>query len=204
MPRAAPGIGSSTDAHPGLRRMYGAGARVYVQGGGEAAHRRDCTREAMGGGTGMSMIRFEPFRWEFDDLGVLRRSMDKMFDELLLHNPRAAEPPKQWKPAVEMFETDAEVVVRAELPSIDPKNVDITVTEDTITLRGETKHEEEQKNRNYFYRELMYGTFIRTLKLPTPVKGTEAKAVYKDGVLEVKIPKAAQFKPIPIKVQTAA
>jgi len=103
-----------------------------------------------------------------------------------------------------MFETNNEVVVRAELPSIDPKQVEITVTGDMITLRGETKHEEEQKERNYYYRELLYGGFTRTLRLPTPVKGAEAKAVYKDGVLEVKIPKAAQVKPIPVKVQTAA
>jgi HSP20 family protein len=156
------------------------------------------------GGTVMSIMRWEPFRWEFEDLGTLRRSMDKMFDELLFRNPRVTEPPKEWKPAVEMFETTGEVVVRVELPNIDPKNVEITVIEDTVTLRGETKHEEEQKNRSYYYRELLYGTFTRTLKLPVPVKGAEAKAVYKDGVLEVKIPKAAEVKPIPVKVQTAA
>lgn len=185
--------------------MYGAGARGYGEIDGEVVYRRRWWMEkGRKGGTIMNMMRWEPVRWEFDDLGTLRRSMDKMFDELLLRNPRVAEPLKQWKPAVEMFETDGEFVVRAELPNIDPKNVEITVTEDTITLRGETKHEEEQKNRNYYYRELLSGTFTRTLKLPMPVKSTEAKAVYKDGVLEVKIPKAAQVKPVPVKVQTAA
>jgi HSP20 family protein len=152
----------------------------------------------------MSIMRWDPFRWDtFEDLGGLRRSMDRVFDELLLRHPRRATTFKDWEPAVEMFETNNEVVVRAELPSIDPKQVEITVTDDTITLRGETKHEEEQKERNYYYRELLYGAFTRTLRLPTPVKGAEAKAVYKDGVLEVKIPKAAQVKPIPVKVQTA-
>jgi HSP20 family protein len=187
--------------------MYGAGARGYGKSSGEVRIAADNTwtqMEREEGGTIMSMMRWEPFRWEFDDLGMLRRSMDRMFDELLLRNPRVAEPLKEWKPPVEMFETDAEFVVRTELPNIDPKNVEITVTEDMITLRGETKREEEQKNRNYYYRELVYGTFTRTLKLPTPVKGAEAKAVYKDGVLEVKIPKAAQVKPVPVKVQTAA
>lgn len=148
----------------------------------------------------MSMMY--PFRWEFEDLGGLRRSMDRVFDELLLRAPRRT--PKEWEPAIEMFETNTEVIVRAELPNIDPKKVDITVTEGTVTLKGETKHEEEQKDRNYYYREILYGAFTRTLKLPTEVKGTEAKAVYKEGVLEVKIPKAEHVKPIPVKVQMAA
>jgi HSP20 family protein len=137
-------------------------------------------------------------------VGGLRRSMDRLFDELLMRTPRRTGAPKEWEPAVEMFETNTDVVVRADLPNIDPKQVEITVADDMITLRGETKHEEEQKERNYYYHELMYGAFTRTLKLPVPVKGAEAKAVYKDGVLEVKIPKAAQVKPIPVKVQTAA
>ena len=152
----------------------------------------------------MSLMRWEPLEFEFGTLGTLRKSVNRMFDELVLRNPRVVTPPEEWKPAVEMYETASDVIIRAELPNIDPKKMEITVTEDILTLRGETEHEEEQKNRNYFYRELAYGTFTRTLKLPVPVKGPEAKATYKDGVLEVTIPKAAQVKPIPVKVLTAA
>jgi HSP20 family protein len=153
----------------------------------------------------MGLMRWDPFRWDpFEDLGGLRRSMDRMFDEFLLRHPPRALLPTEWEPAVEMFETTNEVVVRADLPNIDPKRVEITVADDMLTLRGETKHEEEQKDRNYYYRELLYGAFARTLGLPVPVKGAEAKAVYKDGVLEVKIPKAPHVKPIPVKIQTAA
>jgi HSP20 family protein len=151
----------------------------------------------------MSIMRWDPFRWEFEDVGGLRRSMDRVFGELLMQTPRRPAT-KGWEPAVEMFETNTEVIVRAELPNIDPKKIEITVTEDLFTLRGETKYEEEQKDRNYYVRELLYGKFTRTLRLPTAVKGTEAKAVYKDGVLEVKIPKAEHVKPIPVKVQAAA
>lgn len=150
----------------------------------------------------MSAMRWDPF----EDLGGLRKSMDRMFYELLLRNPHRAVTPvtaKEWKPPIEMFETATEVIVRAELPNVDPKQVDITVVEDMLTLKGETKHEEEQKERNYFYRELVYGAFTRTLRLPTPVKGPQAKAVYRDGVLEVRIPKAEHVKPIPVKVLTA-
>ncbi len=148
----------------------------------------------------MSIMPCDPF----EDLGGLRRSMDRMLDELLLRTPRRAVPPKEWEPPIEMFETAAEVIVRAELPNVDPKTLDIIVTEDMLTLKGETKREEEQTERNYFYRELVCGAFARTLKVPTPVKGSEAKAVYKDGVLEVKIPKAEHVKPVQVKVLTLA
>lgn len=148
----------------------------------------------------MSMMRWDPF----DDLGGFRRSMDRLFDEFFAWRPSRRLVPAEWGPPVEVFETGSDVVVRAELPNIDPKQVDITVTDDTITLRGETKHEEEQKGRNYYKRELRYGAFVRVLPLPTEVKGTEAKAVYKDGVLEVKIPKSERVKPIEVKVQAAA
>jgi HSP20 family protein len=133
--------------------------------------------------------------------------MERMFDEMLLQNPRRSlltVIPKKWEPPIEMFETATEVIVRAELPNTDPKAVDITVNEDIFTLKGETKHDEEHKERNYFYREFAYGAFTRTLKLPVTVKGAEAKAVYTDGVLEVTMPKAEQVKPIPVKVLTAA
>ena len=93
------------------------------------------------------------------------------------------------------------LVVRAEMPNIDPKTVDVTVTDGALTLRGETRHEEEHKGRNYFRRELRAGAFTRTLPLPTEVKSAEAKATYKDGVLEVKIPKSERVRPTSVKVQ---
>ncbi len=150
----------------------------------------------------MNIIRWDPF--SFEDVGGFRRSMDRMLDELLLRDPRRTVTPKAWKPPIEMFETTTDVIVRAELPNIDPTRVDITVIEDMLTLKGETKHEEEQEERNYFYRELVYGAFTRTLKLPAPVKGAKAKAVYKDGVLEVTIPKAEHVKRVPVNVLTVA
>jgi HSP20 family protein len=80
----------------------------------------------------MSLIRWDPF----DDLASLRESMDKLFDELFTRRPRG-QAELAWAPAVEVFETDNDVMVRAELPGIDPKNVEITVTQDTLTLKGE-------------------------------------------------------------------
>ena len=145
----------------------------------------------------MNIIRWEPF----EEVGTLRRSMDRMLDEFLTRGPGRDRAALEWEPAVEMFETDQDVVVRAEMPNIDPKKVDVTVADGALTLRGETRHEEEQKGRNYYRRELRAGAFIRTLPLPTEVKSAEAKATYKDGVLEVKIPKSERVRPTSVKVQ---
>lgn len=141
-------------------------------------------------------------RWDpFEDLGTLRRTMDRLFDDVALPLRRRPDGPGEWAPAVEMYETEHDVVVRAELPNIDPKSIDVTVTGDAITLKGETRHEEERKDRDYYRRELRTGAFMRTLPLVTEVKSAEAKAAYKDGILEVTIPKSERVRPTSVKVQ---
>ena len=147
----------------------------------------------------MAMVRLTPF----GGLREMQREVDRLFDEVFSRRPmrELTAGATEWEPAVEMYETEGEVIVKAALPNIDPKQVQITVTNEAITLKGETKHEEEHKERNYFYREFVYGAFTRTLHLPTAVKGTEAKAVYKDGVLEVTVPKRPEAKPVKIKVE---
>jgi HSP20 family protein len=146
----------------------------------------------------MSIMRWYPF----EDTGTLRRAMDRLFDDFFTtRRPSRDLAEMAWEPAVEMYETDHDVVVRAEMPNIDPKAVDITVTNDAITLKGVTKHDEEQKDRNYYRREIRYGAFSRTLPLSTEVKAADATATYKDGVLEVRVPKSERVKPTSVKVQ---
>jgi len=146
----------------------------------------------------MSLIRWDPF----DDLASLRESMDKLFDEFFTRRPdRRGGVPVVWQPAIEAFETDHDVVVRAELPGIDPDQVDISVTEDTLTIKGEAKSEQEEKKRNYYRRELRYGAFVRSLTLPAGVQGDQAKASYKNGILEVRVPKSERAKPKTVKVE---
>lgn len=145
----------------------------------------------------MKMMRWDPF----DEMGTLGRSMERLFDDFFTRRPDREPAMLEWEPAIEMFETDQDVVVRAALPNIDPKQIDITVTGDAITLRGESKHEEEHTGRNYVRREFRHGSFSRTLPLPTEVKSAEAKATYKDGVLEVRIPKSERVTPRAVKVQ---
>jgi len=144
----------------------------------------------------MSIIRWDPF----DEIMTMRESMDRLFEDFFTRRPRTAGP-LVWQPAVEIFETEQEVVVKAELPGIDPKNVSVTVTGDGLTIKGEAKLEHEDKGRNYYRRELRYGSFQRTVALPTEVKSEETKAAFKHGILEVKVPKAERVKPKAVKVE---
>lgn len=144
-------------------------------------------------------LRVEPFV----ELERMRRQVDRLLEDVF-PKPAIRElaiPEWEWEPPVEMFETENEVVIRTALPNIDPKHVDITVTGDAITIKGETKHEEELKGRNYYRRELKYGTFVRTLPFLAEVKTAEAKASYRDGVLEVKVPKTERAKATSVKVK---
>jgi HSP20 family protein len=157
----------------------------------------DVARRGKEGRT-MAIMRRDPF----EGLREMRRGVDRLFDEVITRRPplelrRVAE----WEPAVEMYETESEVIAKAALPNIDPKQVEIVVTNDAITLKGETKHEEEHKGRNYYHREFEFGIFQRTLPLLTEVKGAEAKATYKDGVLEIKVPKSERAKATAVKVK---
>lgn len=148
----------------------------------------------------MSLIRWDPF----DDLVSLRESMDKLFEEFFTRRPERGRAPVVWQPAIEAYETEHDVVVRAELPGIDPKQVEISVTEDTLTLKGEAKTETEEKKRNYYRRELRYGSFVRSIALPAGVQGDKASASYKNGILEIKVPKSERSKPKTVKVEVAA
>lgn len=147
----------------------------------------------------MSIIRWDPF----DDLASLRESMDKLFDEFFTRRPEAGgrRMPVVWQPAIEAYETDGDVVVRAELPGIEPGQVEITVTEDTLTIKGEAKSEVEEKARNYYRRELRVGAFVRSIALPAGVQGDQAKASYKNGILEIRLPKSERSKPKTVKVE---
>ncbi len=144
----------------------------------------------------MSIIRWEPF----DEMMSMRESMDRLFEDFFSRRPRAAAP-LVWQPAVEIFETEGEVVVKAELPGIDPKNVSVTVTAEGLTIKGEAKAEHEDKGRNYYRRELRYGAFQRTIPLPAEVKSDETKATFRNGILEVKVPKAERLRPKTVKVE---
>lgn len=108
---------------------------------------------------------------------------------------------KQWVPALDVHESKKDVVVSMDAPSIDPKEVEITITDNRLVVRGEKKAEEEIKEQNCHRSERFYGVFQRTIQLPTEVVGDKAKATYKDGVLRITIPKSEKVVPKEIKVE---
>lgn len=104
-------------------------------------------------------------------------------------------------PMLDIYDTKDDIVVSASLPGVKPEEVDITVTGDLLTIKGEFKQEEETKGRNYVRQERRYGVFSRELKLPVEVKSDKAEAVYENGVLTIKFPKAETAKPKQIKLK---
>jgi HSP20 family protein len=106
-----------------------------------------------------------------------------------------------WMPAVDMVDEKDEIVVKADLPGLDQKDIEVTVQDGTLMIRGERKEEKEEKKEGYYYAERSYGTFVRSLTLPTGVEADKVKASFAKGVLEVHLPKAKEAKGRTIEVK---
>lgn len=133
-----------------------------------------------------------PTREGTSPLARIHDEIDRMFHDLT--------PSRFWTwgenggrmPTLDLFEKNGNLVVEAELPGIDSKDVKITYTDSSVTIQGETKHGKEEKKDGYFRSERQYGSFYRTVPLPTAVDFGQAKAEFKDGVLKITLPKTAQ------------
>lgn len=143
-----------------------------------------------------SMIRWQPL----SDLVSLRDSMDRLFEDSFANAWNTNSAKGRLEPNLDVYETDDELVVKAALPGIKPEDVDITLTGDVLTIRGETKDESEVKEKNYLYRERRFGSFSRTLTLPSNLQYDKADAKFENGVLTLSIPKSEAIKPKTIKV----
>ena len=148
----------------------------------------------------MAIVRWEPFR----DMVAVQDRLNRIFDEAVRGNPRVSEEDwalgGQWAPSVDIFEHEGNLVLRAELPGIEPKDVDVHVENNVLTLRGERKFESEVKREKYHRVERAYGTFSRSFTLPNVVDTEKIKAEYKDGVLQVTLPQREEAKPKQIQV----
>jgi len=107
---------------------------------------------------------------------------------------------RTWAPVLDMHETENEVVLNFELPGVSEKDVALSITGDLLTLKGERTVNREFKDDNAYHAERVYGKFERSVQLPMPVQSEKVKATYRDGVLEVKLPKAEEVKPKAIKI----
>lgn len=144
----------------------------------------------------MPTIRYNPFATETDELPGLRLFQDSL--SRLFSEPAASRP---WTPAVDIFETDNELVLKADVPDIDPKNVAIQLENGTLTLKGERKFEDQKNGKGFHRIERSYGTFTRAFSLPDTVDGEKVKADYKNGVLTITLPKKEVAKPRTINVE---
>ena len=142
-----------------------------------------------------NLTRWEPVR----EMMTLREAMDRLFDDAFTRP--LGQSGISTMPAIDLYQTADEVVVKASLPGLKAEDVQITITADVLTLRGEFKQEDEQKDATYHIREHRSGLFERTLMLPTEVQGDKAKAEFEDGVLTVTLPKAETVKPKTITVK---
>jgi len=97
-------------------------------------------------------------------------------------------------PSLDVFEEKDDIVVKADLPGMNKEEIEVTVTGDVVTIKGEKKKEEEVKEKDYYRRERSYGSFVRSVELPCEVKSDQIKANFKDGVLEVRMPKTEEAK----------
>ena len=107
---------------------------------------------------------------------------------------------KGWAPAIEVFEKEDKFVVKAELPGVKEDDVDVSVVGDTLTIKGERKAESEVNEEDYYCCERSYGSFFRSIALPSTVDAKKIEASYEDGILEVSLPKTAEVKPKKISV----
>ncbi len=144
-----------------------------------------------------NIIRWEPVR----EMMTLREAMDRLFDDAFTARPLSAAN-RNWEiPAVDMYQTENEVIVKAALPGVKAEETQISVADGVLTIKGEVKQESETKEKAYHIREQRWGSFERVLALPTDVVADKAKAEFENGVLIVTLPKAEEVKPKTISIK---
>lgn len=145
----------------------------------------------------MRLVRWQPF----PEMESLRRQMDRMFDELAgLERKSDAD----WTPAIEMQDRGDSILVRAEIPGVEAKDIDIQVAREAVSIAGEHRYEKKTEEKGFFRSELRYGSFQRTIPLPVAVENTQVQAEFKDGILELTLPKVQEAKQKVVKVSLGA
>lgn len=145
----------------------------------------------------MAIIRWDPFR----DLVTLRDRMNKLFEEMPSGRGEERDlTSSAWAPAVDIYETEGELVLSAEIPGVDEKDIEIKVEDSTLTIRGERKFEKETKEENYHRIERAYGSFMRSFTLPNYIDQDRIEAQQENGILKIHMPKKEETKPRKVKI----
>lgn len=148
----------------------------------------------------MSLVRWDPFR-ELEDMS---ERLNRVFARPSMRNAGKENlTVADWMPVVDISESDGEYLIKAELPEVKKEDVKVTVEEGVLTIQGERRHEKEEKGKKYHRVERSYGSFVRSFTLPESVDEGAVKAEYKDGVLNLHLPKSEKVKPKAIDVKVS-
>jgi HSP20 family protein len=150
------------------------------------------------------LTTWKPFRElaPFKDFERMRREMDRLWDSFFDGGLRGrTERVAEWLPSLDVSETKNELVVKAEVPGMDPKDIDISLSDGMLTIKGEKKQEKEEKEADYHLVERSYGSFTRSVQLPKEVQSEKINASYKNGILKITLPKSEEAKKKEIKIK---
>ena len=146
----------------------------------------------------MNVVRWQPFT----ELVSLRRAMDRLFEDSFVFPSRILDTSGDGvATSIDMYHTANDVVVKVTLPGVEPEAVDITITGNTLTVKGEAKAEEEVQRESYLYHEHRYGDFSRSVTLPGGLNTDKTEATFDNGMLTLTIPKTEKVKPKQIKIK---
>jgi len=145
----------------------------------------------------MAIVRWDPFR----EMMTLRNAMDRMFEDSMVRRYQDASESGEGYLPLDVYQTENDFVVRASMPGVKPEEVDISLTGDTLTIKGEHKEEQEIKEQNYARKEIRHGSFNRSIVMPTQIQSDKVEATFDNGILTLTLPKAEAVKPKQIKIK---
>jgi len=145
----------------------------------------------------MELVPWKPFR----ELGTLRKEMDNLLNRFFGKSSLAEAFGEEWSPTMDVSETESSIVVKAELPGLEVKDLDVSMSGDVLTIKGEKRKEEEEKGEHHYYSERYYGSFQRSFRLPTTVQSDKIEASFENGVLKIILPKTEEAKKKEIKIE---
>ncbi|UCD43440.1 MAG: Hsp20/alpha crystallin family protein [Chloroflexota bacterium] len=145
------------------------------------------------------LTRWDPFR----EMMIVRNARDRRFDGNLAVAPSSWKS-FNWSVALDVVENDDEFIVKASLPGINPDDLEITFSDSRLTIKGEVTEEEELEEAHYHLRERRYGSFTRSIKLPSGIEADKIEAKYDSGILKLHLPKVEEVKPKKITIKTSA
>jgi len=146
----------------------------------------------------MELVPWRPFERE---VSPFRRDIEDLWNRFFGETPLARRVAEEWWPTVDMAETKDSFIVKAELPGLDAKDVEVSISGDVLTIKGEKKKEEQEKDEHHYRAERYYGSFQRSFQLPTTIKADKIEAAFDKGVLKVTLPKVEEAKKKRIEVK---